>query len=95
MNPTQQRKSDNDTQISLLTQQVTMFIQQSATVSADHEARLRKIEAVASNLELLITKLDGKLDTEVGIIKGRNVTLNIIQAAFTSIAAFVAAVFRK
>ena len=52
----------------------------------DHENRLRSIEQ-------LMLKLDGKLDTELAVLKGRNTMANIFQAAFTSAVGILAAVF--
>ena len=54
--------------------------------SNDHETRIR-------NLETLILKLDGKIDKELGVIKERNTIANIVQLAFSTTAATLAAIF--
>jgi hypothetical protein len=52
----------------------------------DHEGRIR-------NMEQILLKLDGKIDTELAVLKGRNTMANIFQAAFTSAVGILAAVF--
>ena len=81
------KPNDLEIQIGLLAQQVSTFISAAQEINKDHEARLRRLED-------LMTKLDGKVDKELGVIKERQTISNMVQVAFTSIATVLAALFK-
>lgn len=79
------KQPDLSTQIALLTQKVTEFIEASRSSQHDHEERIRALEAGQKTLIETLAKIDGKLDKEIVILDGKIATVKERLGIFSSL----------
>lgn len=87
--------SDIVTQLVLLSEQMQTYNKNIEMRVGDHESRIRRIEESINALTILIAKMDGKIDVEMGKVKERMTGFNLIQGTLTALASAFLWIFKK